>query len=44
MTRAARETLRQPRYSNSRTTLEVYAQVLEDSDLQAVERAAKYLN
>ena len=32
------------RHSNARTTLEVYAHVVEDSHRQAVERAAKYLN
>ena len=35
---------RQLRHSNARTTLEVYAHVVEDSHRQAVERAAKYLN
>ena len=37
-------TQRQLRHANARTTLEVYAHVVEDSHRQAVERAAKYLN
>lgn len=35
---------RQLRHSNARTTLEVYAHVVEDDQRKAVERAAKYLN
>lgn len=35
---------RQLRHSNARTTLEVYAHVVEKSHRDAVERAAKYLN
>ena len=35
---------RQLRHSNARTTLQIYAHVIEDSHRQAVERAAKYLN
>lgn len=35
---------RQLRHSHARTTLEVYAHVVEDDQRKAVERAAKYLN
>ena len=35
---------RQLRHSNASTTLGIYAHVVEDSQRQAVERAAKYLN
>ena len=35
---------RQLRHANARTTLEIYGHVVEDSQRQAVERAAKYLN
>lgn len=35
---------RQLRHSDARTTLQIYAHVVEDSHRQAVERAAKYLN
>jgi integrase len=35
---------RQLRHANARTTLEVYAQVVDPSHRKAVEEVAKYLN